>query len=92
MELRKKGAKAVAAGLMCWAINIVLILTMGGYGPTLVILGSLGVFFGGVSLVWGDSFHTMSVAQKIPAVLIVLAVVVGAAVGLLRWVQALGLH
>jgi hypothetical protein len=45
---RMLGAKALAAGLLCWAVNVALVLTVGRYGPSLVLLGALGVFFGAV--------------------------------------------
>jgi hypothetical protein len=84
MESRKKGARALAAGLLCWGVNLFLMRTVGYYGPVLVILGALGIFAGAVLLVWGDSFRTMPLVQKVPAALISLAVVSGLALVLLR--------
>lgn len=89
MSSREKGARALAVGLLCWGINIALMRTVGAFGPALVILGALGVFFGAILLVWGDSFRTMPVAQKIPAALIALGAVAGLSFALLRWAQAM---
>jgi hypothetical protein len=89
MRARKQGATALAAGAMCWGVNVLLTLTVGMYGPILVIFGALGVFAGAALLIWGDSFRTMSASQKIPAALIALAVTLAPAFLLLRWTQVL---
>lgn len=85
---RMLGAKALAAGLLCWAVNVALVLTVGRYGPSLVLLGALGVFFGAVLVVWGESFRAMSLAQKVPAALIALAATPGPALLLMRWASS----
>lgn len=89
---RGKGARALVAGLLCWGVHAGLVLTVGMYSVVLVLLGVLGVFAGAVLLVWGDAFRPMPIAQKIPAALIPLAVVVGAALALVRCVRALAPH
>lgn len=88
-NVRRQGANALGVGLLCWAVNIALVLTVGLYGPILVILGALGIFFGAVLLIWGDSYRSMPLAQKIPAALITLAVVGGGAASLLQWTRTL---
>ena len=77
MGVRKSAAKALAAGLFCWGMDLFLAFNLGIYGPTLIVLGGLGVFAGILGLVWGESFRTMAVAQKVPAALIALVVTSG---------------
>ena len=89
MDGRAKGASLLATGLLCWGINLTLALTLGMFGPTLVIFGALLIFLGAVQVLWGDSFRTMPPAQKIPAALIALSVVVGVAIAVLRMGQTL---
>lgn len=84
---RKRGAKALAAGLLCWGVNVGFMLALGRFAPFLVLLGALGVFFGAVLLVWGDSFRTMPLTQKIPAALIALAATLGPVFLLFRWAE-----
>jgi hypothetical protein len=86
---RQQGARALAAGLSCWAVNVALTLAFGMYGPALVILGALGVWAGAVLLLWGDSFRTMPLAQKLPAGLIAAVVVAGSGLMLLRWLDGI---
>lgn len=87
MSTRQKGINALAAGLLCWGVNVALVLTAGMYGPLLVILGGLGIFAGSLLLVWGDSFRGMSLAQKIPSALIAFTVAVVPALMLMRWAE-----
>jgi hypothetical protein len=89
MRTRRQGANLLALGLACWAINLTLALTTGWYGLSLVVFGGIGIFGGAVLLVWGDSFRSMSPAQKVPAALIALTAVAAAGVALLRWAQHL---
>lgn len=89
MQTRKQGARALAAGLLCWAVNVALLLTAGMYGPILVILGALGVWAGAVLLIWGDGFRAMPPAQKLPAALISLALAGVPAFFLAQWAQRL---
>lgn len=85
MSGRARGARGLAAGLLVWAINVALIQTVGVFGVSMVLMGAVLVFVGSILLIWGDSFRTMPVAQKIPAALIALAPVAGAVIALLRW-------
>lgn len=86
---RQQGATALGAGLMVWAINIAMMVGPGMFSPTLVIFGGLGIAAGSVLLIWGDSFKTMPVGQKIPAVFIALTVVALAGTLFARWLEKL---
>lgn len=80
---RRQGAASLAAGGLCWTVNLALARGPGVFSPTLLLLGGLGIAAGAVLLIWGDSYKTLPVAQKIPAALIALAAV--ALVGMLLW-------
>lgn len=86
---RQQGAAALGAGLMVWAINIAMMLGPGMFSPTLVLFGGFGIAAGAVLLVWGDSFKTMPVGQKIPAVFIALMLVALAGTMFARWLPSL---
>ena len=87
MDARKQGAKALAAGLLCWGVDAVLALTTGMYGVILVILGALGVWAGIVLVLFGGSFRMMPASQKIPAGLLALVLAAVPAFLLLRLVR-----
>lgn len=86
---RQQGAAALGAGLMVWAINIAMMVGPGMFSPTLVIFGGVGIAAGSVLLIWGDSFKTMPVGQKIPAVFIALTLVALAGTVFSRWLATL---
>lgn len=88
-DTREQGAAALGAGLMVWALNVAMMVGPGLFSPTLVILGGVGIAAGSVLLVWGDSFKTMPVPQKIPAVFIALAIVALVGTVFSRWLTTL---
>ncbi len=86
---RVMGAKALGAGLLCWAVNVGFMLAVGRFSPMLVLLGSLGVLAGAVLVVWGEGYQKMTTAQKVPAALIAVLLVGLTTALLLRWLPAI---
>ncbi|MCA9645022.1 MAG: hypothetical protein H6718_27220 [Polyangiaceae bacterium] len=92
MTPRKQGIRALAAGLFCWVVNTVLALTLGMYGPILIVLGAFGVFAGVALLIGGKSLPELPAAQRLPVFLIALLMTASAAFALLHVARRLSGH
>ena len=85
-KTRATSAKALGFGVLVALANLGLIRLVGAYSMFLFGLAVVAVSFGAIGLVWGDSFRTMPLSQKIPAALIPLLIVGVAGVKLMDFI------